>query len=628
MKKETSLCMGCMADNKDAFGEKVKICAVCGYAENGVFLSSYLAPRTFLAERYIIGKLISYNGEGAYYIAYDTVNEMKVTVREYMPDTLCGRGKEEELIEVNPQFVALYKTYLSEFIELNRTLMGIGRSIQIQRVLDVFSENNTAYAVYEYITGISLKSYLSNLGGVLPWEQVKELFTPLFTTLNIVHSAGIVHRGIGPSTILFNDKSELILINFGITAARTSGSEINHEVFAGYTAPEQYSSIERHGSWTDVYGVAAVLHKVLTGQMPPNAVARKEEALSNTLTEPALINRTIPPSVSAAIVKGLELDIDARTQTIDDFIRGLFEVVPFNVPDTTDEILIKKPVRKAELGEQLQSSHRAVNSQGRSSDKPRSNPRGQSQSSFVLPIVVLVVLVIVVMGIMTVMLNPDLIDRGDYIPGNTGQDGPPPIPDPPNIIPERTEPADDVPPATTTEQEQPPANEPLYLIPDFTHRMFEHMQRSASYEFLVFNPVFEFSYEHEEGLIFEQDIEQRTEVPAGTEITVMVSLGPATVELPVYAGLRLSEFERILNDAKVKYGNNIGEYSDEVAEGFVIRCRVSGFDVYAGSIINIENGEIVTVYYSLGPDPDAKLPIEDEPDDGNTIPDDEDSYGE
>jgi hypothetical protein len=60
----------------------------------------------------------------------------------------------------------------------------------------------------------------------------------------------------------------------------------------------------------------------------------------------------------------------------------------------------------------------------------------------------------------------------------------------------------------------------------------------------------------------------------------------------------------------------------------VIRCRVSGFDVYAGSIINIENGEIVTVYYSLGPDPDAQLPIEDEPDDDNTTPDDEDSYGE
>jgi serine/threonine-protein kinase len=619
MKKETSLCMGCMTQSKDAFGDNVKICAVCGYAENGVFLSSYLAPRTFLAERYIIGKLISYNGEGAYYIAYDTVNEMKVTVREYMPDTLCGRGKEAEAIEVNPQSVALYKTYLSEFIELNRTLMGIGRSIQIQRVLDVFNENNTAYAVYEYITGISLKSYLSNLGGVLPWEQVKELFTPMFTTLNIVHSAGIVHRGIGPSTILFNDKSELVLINFGITAARTYGSEINHEVFAGYAAPEQYSSIERHGSWTDVYGVAAVLHKVLTGQMPPNAVMRKED---DNLTEPALINRTIPPSVSSAIIKGLVLDIDSRTQTIDEFISGLFEAVPLSVPDTTDEILIKKPVRKTELDDSAQNGFKPAGSQGRSA--PRNSARRQSQGSLVLPIAGLVVLVIVVIGIMTVMFNPDLINSGND--NYNGNRDPAPIGPPPDDIPVRTSPPET---QTTSPPEPPPSNEPIYTMSDFSHRRFELVQNSSSFEFLVFNPVFEFSYEHEEGFIFDQDIDPGTDVTFGTEITVMVSLGPATVELPLYAGVRLTDFERILNDAKIKYGGNTGEYSDEVAEGFVIRCRVSGFDVYAGSIIDIEKGEIVTVYYSLGPDPDEQLTIDNEQltieDNPN---DDEDSYGE
>jgi serine/threonine-protein kinase len=579
-----------------------------------VFLSSYLAPRTFLAERYIIGKLISYNGEGAYYIAYDTMNNVKVTVREFMPDTLCGRGKEEEAIEVNQQYVALYKTYLSEFIELNRSLMGIGRSIQIQRVLDVFTENNTAYAVNEYIKGISLKSYLSNLGGVLPWEQVKELFTPLFTTLNIVHSAGIIHRGIGPSTILFNDKSELVLINFGITAARTCGSEINYEVFTGYAAPEQYSSIERHGSCTDVYGIAAVLHKVLTGQMPPSAVSRKNE---DSLTEPALINRAIPPSVSSAIVKGLELNIDARTQTIDEFIRGLFEVSPISVPDTTDEILIKKPVRKVDFDENAQNSPQTR------SPQTRSSARGQRDTSFVLPIVGLVVFVVVVIGIMTVMFNPDLVGGG----GDPAADdrGSAPIGDMPSDIPVRT------PPPAQPEQTQPTEplnNEPIYAMSDFLHRRFELVQNNSAFEFLVFIPEYEYSYEYEEGFIFAQDIEPGAEVPYGTEITVTVSLGPATVELPVYAGVRLSDFERILNDAKIKYGNNIGEYSDEVAEGFVIRCRVGGAEVFAGSIINIEQGEIVTVYYSLGIDPDT---LEDEIPvigDGDPEQGEEDSYGE
>jgi serine/threonine-protein kinase len=598
MKKETSLCMGCMTDKKDALGENTDVCSVCGYGESSVFLSSYLTPTTFLAERYIVGKLISYNGEGAYYIAFDTVSNIKVTIREYMPDTLCGRKKEEEAIEVNPQFVALYKTYLSEFIELNRSLMNMGQSLQTQRVLDVFSENNTAYAVYEYITGISLKSYLSNLGGVLPWEQVKELFTPLFTTLNLVHQAGIIHRGINPSTILFNDKNELVLINFGITAVRTYGSEINHEVFAGYAGPEQYSGAARHGSWTDVYGVAAVLYKVLTGQLPQNALSRQKDADSvsgDSLTEPALINRNIPQSVSAAIMNALTLDVDKRTQSVNSLIRGLFETVPVSVPDSTSEILIKKPPRK-------QADESFHGSGSRSTQRRKTE---QKSGVPVLPIAGLAAFVAVVIIIMVIMFNPGLVDTGNDDPnGDNNGRGPAAIDNNPPDTPSQ-------PNNNNNEENQQPAdppsnNEPLYVVPNLTGRRFE----SITFEFLVLNPVYEFSYEHDEGFIFEQDIEEGTDVTAGTEITLTVSMGPATVELPFFAGRLLEDYERVLNEMKIKYVTR-GEYTDSALEGFVFRCSINGNEVVAGDMVSIKDSDLVVVYFSLGIDP-ATL-IEDDP---------------
>jgi serine/threonine-protein kinase len=599
MKKETSLCMGCMAESKNEFGESVKICAVCGYTKNSVFLSSYLAPTTFLAERYIIGKLISYNGEGAYYIAFDTVSGMKVTVREYMPDTLCGRKKDEEAIEVNPQFVALYKTYLSEFIELNRSLMNIGSSLQTQRVTDVFTENNTVYAVYEYITGISLKSYLSNLGGVLPWEQVKELFTPLFTTLNLVHSAGIVHRGLSPSTILFNDKSELVLINFGITAARTYGSEINHEVFAGYAGPEQYCGKERHGSWTDVYGVSAVLYKVLTGQLPPIATSRKENSGFNSLTEPALINRNVPLSVSAAITKALTLEVDARTRTIGELINGLFEAVPVSVPDSTNEILIKKPTRKQEDSPR-QNSYKD-SSQGR---RPV-----RSGGSYILPVTGLVLLGLVVIAIITVMLNPDIYDlftnRNPDVPAVIADDEEEPY-DPFAAQP----PAPPTNPVNTGDDPQPPVHaSELYVIPDFTMRRFELIENDASFEFLSFNPVYEFSDVYANGVIFGQDIAHGTEVTRNTEISITVSMGPSIIPLPPYNGMFYAEYESLLFSMGIKYTRAPGEYNPLAAD-LVIRCRIDGKDVPAGGNINIEEGDIVTVYYSLGPAPVEAPPDE------------------
>lgn len=232
MIKETSLCMGCMND-KTYDGP----CKLCGYSDNTPNIPTYLAPKTFLADRYIVGKVISYNGEGAVYIGYDTAAGAKVTIKEFMPDTLCSRRKGETDITVDPSAAALYKTYLSEFIDLNRTLMKLRGMSHVQTVLDVFCENNTAYVVFEYINGISLKTYLANSSGVITWEQAKELFSPFFTTLSLIHSAGIIHRGISPSTIFVTDKLELKLTGFAICAARTTGTEIPCEMFAGIRSP-------------------------------------------------------------------------------------------------------------------------------------------------------------------------------------------------------------------------------------------------------------------------------------------------------------------------------------------------------------------------------------------------------
>lgn len=607
--------MGCMEEMNNS-----KICAVCGYADNSVFLSSYLTPATFLAERYIVGKLISYNGEGALYMAFDTKNNVKATIREYMPDTLCGRKKDEESVEVNPQYVALYKTYLSEFIELNKSLMNTGGALQIQKVLDVFTENNTAYAVYEYIKGVKLKSYLSNLGGVLPWEQVRELFTPLFTTLNLIHAEGIVHRGISPSTIFLNDKSELVLINFGITASRTYGSEINHEVYPGYAAPEQYNSTARHGSHTDVYSIAAVLYKVLTGQMPPEAISRAED---DVLTEPSLINRNIPPSVSAAIMKGLIYNEQERTGTVNGFITGLFEALPVSVPDSTNEILIRKPLRKAEDEETLFSQNSYT------SGSRRNNPK-KNKGSYAAAITVCVMLGLVLIAFITVIVlsarNPDLFgDWGAKDPVTETEKNKNDEPENSNQSPsadsEKSE-------AEFNDKTNQPQNESLYIIPDFTAREYEKIKNNAAYEFLIFTATYEFNADFNEGVIFYQDKPHDTEVSKGTEISVKVSKGPENAALPSYLNHKRDDYTKILSEAKIKY-TVMGEYHDEIEMGTVIRCSVqkngsspeNSDAIQAGYIINLANGETVTVYFSLGPDPNPpEPPPEEEPEETGNEP--------
>ena len=329
MIKETSLCMGCMND-KTYDGP----CKLCGYSDSTPCIPTYMTPKTFLADRYIVGKVISYNGEGAVYIGFDTAAGIKVTIKEFMPDTLCARRKGETEITVDPSSAALYKTYLSEFIDLNRTLMKLRGISHVQTVLDVFCENNTAYAVYEYINGISLKTYLANSAGEIAWEQAKELFSPFFTTLSLIHSAGIIHRGISPTTIFVTDKLELKLTGFAISAARTTGTEIACEVFTGFAAPEQYTN-EINGTWTDVYGIAAVLYRCLTGCTPTEAIARS----GGSLMEPMMINRNIPANISAVIMEGLELSPDRRIRTITEFVDRLFSQPKPAEPEPDSEVI-------------------------------------------------------------------------------------------------------------------------------------------------------------------------------------------------------------------------------------------------------------------------------------------------
>ena len=159
------LCLGCM-NEKESDGP----CEKCGYSNDAPYLPSYLAPGTILNDRYIVGKLLSYNGEGATYIGFDKVTGAKVTVKEYMPDTLCSGKKGDPQIVVDANRLPLYKTYMSEFVELNKALLKARAMTHIQTVLDIIPQNNTAYVIFEFINGITLKAYLANCSGELTWD--------------------------------------------------------------------------------------------------------------------------------------------------------------------------------------------------------------------------------------------------------------------------------------------------------------------------------------------------------------------------------------------------------------------------------------------------------------------------
>ena len=544
MIKETSLCMGCMND-KTYDGP----CKLCGYSDSTPCIPTYMTPKTFLADRYIVGKVISYNGEGAVYIGFDTAAGIKVTIKEFMPDTLCARRKGETEITVDPSSAALYKTYLSEFIDLNRTLMKLRGISHVQTVLDVFCENNTAYAVYEYINGISLKTYLANSAGEIAWEQAKELFSPFFTTLSLIHSAGIIHRGISPTTIFVTDKLELKLTGFAISAARTTGTEIACEVFTGFAAPEQYTN-EINGTWTDVYGIAAVLYRCLTGCTPTEAIARS----GGSLMEPMMINRNIPANISAVIMEGLELSPDRRIRTITEFVDRLFSQ--------------PKPAEPAP-GEKQHLSRR---------EQKQRKERAKTIAVLVFAGIVLIAFVVV----FALTLNGAFSGNDSSLPQTS------------EATQEASEPSqpDSEPEPATSQAEPEPDSEVIgdtVKVPDFTRRSFEYESERYNGTF-TFVPTYVYSDEYANGQMFDQNVAAESLVSPGTTVEIKVSKGPSKVALPDYTGKTPDKYITELNKLNIKY-SIMTQRSNDAENGNVYMCSVD-----IGDLVDVEHGQLVVVF--------------------------------
>lgn len=81
-------CMGCMEE----YDDNTTVCPYCGYVKGTPAKEIYqLQPESILSGRYIIGKVLGFGGFGITYIAWDSVLEKKVAVKEYLPSDFATR---------------------------------------------------------------------------------------------------------------------------------------------------------------------------------------------------------------------------------------------------------------------------------------------------------------------------------------------------------------------------------------------------------------------------------------------------------------------------------------------------------------------------------------------------------
>lgn len=313
------LCMGCMSN----IDENVMTCPYCGYSEaEDEQEAYYLAPGTVVGGKYIVGRALEYGGFAVNYIGMDAGQGRKVMIREYLPSDFTTRSAgEKEITIYSGDALEQFEQGLAAFLNEGNEIQRLGALKGIASVYDCVAENDTGYVITEYLEGRTLGDVL-NEGTTYSAKETHRLACTILTGLSKLHNVSVAHCDISPENIMLTEDGQVKLVNFGAARYATSSNSKSLAVILkqGYAPEEQYRSRGEKGPWSDVYSVAAVMYRMMTGKVPDESV---ERALTDKLTEPSKLGVQIPEPMEHALMNALNVFQRDRTPSAGVFLQEL-----------------------------------------------------------------------------------------------------------------------------------------------------------------------------------------------------------------------------------------------------------------------------------------------------------------
>lgn len=543
MTDTTNLCMNCMGDT--AGGE---VCPNCGWNTHEPQMLHALPYGASLQGRYVVGRAQKSNGEGITYIGRDTVQNMTVEIREFFPQSFCRRGENGLAVEAAGGKETVFDNTLTTFLSYAREIAHMRDLSAIVPIFDIFEENGTGYTVSEWDESITLRYFVERSGGNLTWNAARQLFMPVLSALSNLHAAGISHLGISPESLKILQDGKMRLGDFYISSARRMNTEIPPELPAGCAAIEQYSQNVPVGEETDVYGFAASLFFALTGELPKEAIYRREDS---RLLIPTELAKALPPHVITALANALQVDPEKRTKTFER-LRAELSAAP-TVTSTIEQTasITKLP------------------------PLPKKKKEEEGLPGFVWLLIscaVTLVIMALIVWIWFQMQSPmgTIEDTGASSSSSAVSSE------------ESGSSASNGVNSSSLQEDSNSSNQEMIEVPNLVDedydRILERISASESPEFTVRLADRAFSTTVEEGKIISQEPVSGETMVRGSVIVVVVSQGAPTRELPRVAGLSLAEAaERVTaegfvpvtewrEDDTIASGNVIGYQDHEAGE--------------------------------------------------------------
>lgn len=526
-----SLCMGCMQELNGSV-----ICPNCHFDNSEVQSAPFLPFGTELVGRYVTGTGLETNGESTRYIAFDKQTGDVVIVSEFLPIGLFSRDEGQTELKVNYDDRLAFNKLKDEFISYFRIISELKDLSALTNIVDVFEENNTAYAIEEKEDLIPFEEYIERSNGHLDWDIARPLFMPVISALEALHKRGVGHYAVAPKNLFITASGKIRMAGYATENERKRGTALKSQLFSGAAAPEQYEDNFPLDDITDIYGLCSTLFYALTGHLPKSAVERLKD--SRLLMSTSTV-KSLPPHVVSALANGLQVQ---RENRITDF----------------DEL--RSQLSVAHTAKAIQDEISRTASMNITKEQSRRN-NGMSHTSIVIISVAITVLVLGIAGVFWLMQNP----FAGLFPGNT-----------------------DATAASTSSTEWTGP-----VVPNYVGMKYEDVVKAAASDDSVvvyrnYNDAY--SDKYADGVVMEQypPAGSKVEQEDGITVSVTVSLGAQMRELPAIQGNKIDEAAQSLADAGLLATAEY-QYSDTVAENRVIgyKNHVAGDTLESGSNIII-----------------------------------------
>jgi serine/threonine-protein kinase len=189
------------------------------------------------------------------------------------------------------------------------------------------------FLVMEFVQGRTIREIMAQ-SGPFTSAHALEIISAVLAGLSSAHDAGFVHRDIKPENVLITNDGHIKVTDFGLARviSDTPVSDSTGAVLLGtmaYLSPEQVQQLAVDQR-SDVYSCGILLYEMVTGLVPFTGTSPLDVAyqhVNSSVSAPSSIQPDVPPAVDHLVLAATRKSPAERIQSAREFRDGVIRAI-------------------------------------------------------------------------------------------------------------------------------------------------------------------------------------------------------------------------------------------------------------------------------------------------------------